>query len=354
MTEAELKRPPVLPRGKPSGFCFQENELYRVFQPLIGSTAVALYCNLSLCVFGYDARFTFSRSSLATLSRMSRATVARELSVLAHLGMVTIRACGGNLQSEGELSNLRQLAESMGAVPGKRTRWLALPPETAKNLKAEVIELRRRLQGKEKKVATGPTQVGSPAQLQVEVSSSASMPDSKRDASVSPEGHQPHTRETQAEVQQIKENRRQENALSLTPFRSGDLWKSKDVSDENKAASSLKCARDLFCGAMNELKHHLVDPSRPHLAHLGDGYEDWQRFGFESLGAVKATQAHDSIRLLLCASDPAVAKTGLTKYCRTWAAIALRWFGCTVTIEWQSTPDREGGGVGQISRASDF
>lgn len=67
-----------------------------------------------------------------------------------------------------------------------------------------------------------------------------------------------------------------------------------------------------------------------------DGYEDWQRFGFDSL-AVEAARKHDGeLVLVLSASNPEVAKQGLEKYRKTWEASTRQCFGCTVRVEWQA------------------
>jgi hypothetical protein len=144
--------------------------------------------------------------------------------------------------------------------------------------------------------------------------------------------------------QQIKENRKQENKnLSPTPFplaeSLAELWKGKNVPDERKAELSLKRARDLFCGVMANLKDHLVNHDRPRLPHLEDGYKDWRRFGFDSLGVMDAIEAQGRVRLVLCASDAAAAQTGLVKYRKTWDAATLRWFGCEVEIVWLPAGD---------------
>ena len=91
------------------------------------------------------------------------------------------------------------------------------------------------------------------------------------------------------------------------------------------------------------MKDHLVNPSRPQLPHLQDGYEDWQRFGFESLGLVAVRETADAVRLVLCGLDPERAEAGLAKYRATWDAAVRHWFPCKVEIEWEPISGRTGG-----------
>jgi hypothetical protein len=95
---------------------------------------------------------------------------------------------------------------------------------------------------------------------------------------------------------------------------------------------------------MADMKRHLVNPGRPRLSHLEDGYEDWQRFGFENIGVVKVTESGRCFRLVLSASDSLAAQDGLTKYRMTWNSTVRCWFfGREVQVEWQSVPKGEGG-----------
>ena len=328
-------------RGKPGGFCFQENELYRVFQPIVGSAAVALYCNLTSMAFGYDPTIRFSRRSLAARSNMSRGTIARELAVLERTGMLRLRLCGGNLQSEGELVGLKGLAESLGAVYNKRAMSLLLPPEKQESLKAQVAELRRALQGKIRN--EGRATMNHPLVA----------PETERDASGSLERRQRRAGETQIGVQQIKKERRQENSPTPTPSRCDASCEAQELSYEGESIGvSLSHARALFNGVMNDLKHHLVNPTMPRRKHLRDGYDDWRRFGFESLGVVEVSDAAGKIRLELCANDPEMSRAGLEKYRKTWRASLHRWFEHEVEIELQPV-GAEGVG-GEISRDIGF
>jgi hypothetical protein len=340
MTESGSQGLSISVRGRPTeNFCWQQNELYDLMQKIVGPTAFAVYANLTRRAYGCNGWLKCSLRSIAGDMGVSHATVGRELEVLKYLNLIRLRAAGGNRQTEWELMDLKQLAKLWGATYNKQKASFELSWQTTDRLRAEVELLRKELQGKIKKMPPPPTPENLSFQSTVNTRAYVPVGDSRRDANVSPERHERHARETQTCSQQIKENRRQENNLSPTPFHVVELRKSKDVPDERKNEMSLKRARDLFCGVMDDLKDHLVDSCRPQLSHLGDGYEDWVRFGFENLGVVDVSESAGSVRLVLCASDKSAAEVGLEKYRTTLESRVRYWFGREVRLYWQSVAE---------------
>ena len=53
---------------------------------------------------------------------------------------------------------------------------------------------------------------------------------------------------------------------------------------------------------------------RPRPSHLEDGYEDWKRFGFDTIGVKAVSEQGKVVVLALCADDSAAARKGLQKY----------------------------------------
>jgi DNA-binding transcriptional ArsR family regulator len=282
---------------------------------------------------------------------VSHATVGRELEVLKYLYLIRLRAAGGNRQTEWELMDLKQLAKQWGATYNKQKATFELSCQTTDRLRAEVERLRKELQGKIKKMSP-PTRENLSFQSAVTTRACVPAGDSRRDANVSPEKHERHAGETQTLSQQIKENIRQENNLSPTPFRSEDLTNCKGVFDEREVSTLLNRAQVLFAAAIENLKDHLVDSGRPRLSHLEDGYENWRRFRFDSLGVIGVSKTNDSFRLTLCASDAALAQAGLEKYRKTWEASMRRWFEREVHIEFQTDICGAKGVGGDISGTS--
>lgn len=239
MSERDCKEREIPSRGKPVGnFCWQHNLLYDIFQPIIGSYAVALYGNLSRRAYGDDAKFSYTVRDLSKGTGLSRSTVSRELRVLERMNMVRLGAGGGNQPSKCELLALDKTAESLGATRSKASKYV-LHKDTSERLKAEVADLRRELQGNapvERRAQTLPQQQSGPRSTPEQ---DASLPDSQRDANVTPERHQRYARETQTGPHLLKKNRKHENTLPPTPFPIENLWKSKDVPDEEKSNASL-------------------------------------------------------------------------------------------------------------------
>jgi DNA-binding transcriptional ArsR family regulator len=69
-------------RGKPHGdFAWQDNELYEVFQPLIGPHAVSVYATLTRRAYP-GQKIRYSVRDLAAKTGQSPATVSRSLEIL--------------------------------------------------------------------------------------------------------------------------------------------------------------------------------------------------------------------------------------------------------------------------------
>lgn len=125
------------------GHCWQDNELYDVFQPIIGPHGVALYANLSRMAYG--ASFEYSARGLEEVTGMSRMTVWRTMAVLEHLGMVRAKAGRGRAKGECVLVDLKELAEALGARPIQNGNSHELLPAVRERLKKECVAVRASL-----------------------------------------------------------------------------------------------------------------------------------------------------------------------------------------------------------------
>src|SRR5271154_1793101 len=128
-------------------FCSVDNEAARVFLPIIGSKAFAIYFDLLRRACG-KAHVSYAASDVAEGTGISKATVWREIQVLEWLGMVRVQLGGGNSKSKCEFLDLRKLAMSLGATE-RRSTSLIVPKEISQNLKDAVNGLRKQLQGRQ-------------------------------------------------------------------------------------------------------------------------------------------------------------------------------------------------------------
>jgi hypothetical protein len=326
-------------RDKPTpGYCWQDNELYDVYQPIIGTLATHVYANLSRKAYGAEVRY--SLSLVKTWSRLSRSSVWRALGILELIGMVRLRSRGGNQESVCELIDLKELAKYHGAKWNKQTASYALSNEIADELRAKVEALQNDRSGK--KLADGELNHAAAKEAFSNEGRIVLLPVSQRDASVSPERHQRSTRETEARPHLLLQDTRIQDTPSPTPSHEPETPIPKYLSNEDEKL--LQCARTLFTGLIDDLRAHLLDTSKPPHPNLANGFADWQNFGFNSLAVEAATKRGNVLVLSLSAFDPAAAQRGLEKYRRKWEASIREWFGCKVQIIFQSQRPNDGSG----------
>jgi hypothetical protein len=102
----------------------------------------------------------------------------------------------------------------------------------------------------------------------------------------------------------------------------------------------LRRARDRLNGAIDNMRAHILDTSRPPVPNLANGFVDWESFGFNSLAIEAATWRGKTLELQLSARDPAAARRGLEKYHWKWEASCREWFDCEVTVDLQDANSR--------------
>lgn len=159
------------------GNCWQDNELYDVFQPIVGAQAVSVYVNLTRDCYG-ETRVSYTLRKLAEAMSVSRAAVWRNLAVLESVGVLRLIRGKGSGESSCELCDLKDAAEALGGVYNSRRSSFLLPEEKLVELRARVAKVRESMQGK-KQSATVPVCV---SQRDANSEESLAAPESRRDA----------------------------------------------------------------------------------------------------------------------------------------------------------------------------
>lgn len=314
-------------RDKPHGdFAWQDNELYEVFQPLIGPHPVSVYATLTRRAFS-GKRIRYSVRDLAAKSGQSPSTVSRSLEVLECTGLVRLHRNGGNSASECELVDLKELCRHLGGAREKRAASYILPESTVKQLRARIQLLRIEQSGK------GSTKRESERQSKARNGGGNLFPAvSQRNTSVPQVKRQRFARETQAPPHLLLQNTKHANCPTPNPpAHDSEEQTDKTHPDEDEPDRLLLNVRASFTGVMKDMGKHLLDTSRLPNPRFTNGAQDWENYTFGSL-AVKAVEWRGAVLMLtLSASDPAAARVGLTKYRRTWEPSLCRWYGCEVS-----------------------
>jgi hypothetical protein len=232
------------------------------------------------------------------------------------------------------LVSLKELAASLGASYSPRAASYVLPPCRTEELRSEIAALLRTLQAK--RPVERDSQLPRLENLANECCGNLLLPDSKRDAGVTPKKHQRSTRETQTGSHLLLQNTRTQNIPSPhPPAHLDEAQKPKDLPCEYGPDKLLKSTRSAFIGVIDEMRDHLLDTSRPPNPRFANGAADWNIFGFDSLAVEAAEWRGEALSLALSATDPAAARRGLEKYQRKWESSLRKWFDCEISVEWK-------------------
>lgn len=143
-TQGESPTIKLRDKRKP-GHCWQDNELYDCFQPVIGALAVSVYVRITRECYGTALRIGLRE--LAALTGISKSAVARALAVLEGVGLVRAKRGAVKQAAELDLTDLKELAVRHGAVFDHGRCSYVLPAEVRRKLRQEVADLRRRMHG---------------------------------------------------------------------------------------------------------------------------------------------------------------------------------------------------------------
>ena len=111
--EARIVR--VRDKRKP-GHCWQDNELYDVFQPVIGATATHIYAAMTR--WGYGHRVELAMREIAVESGTSKSAVQRATLAMERVGMIRLAPSRGSKPAAYELLDLKEASIALGAVWG--------------------------------------------------------------------------------------------------------------------------------------------------------------------------------------------------------------------------------------------
>ena len=170
----------VRDKRKP-GHCWQDNELYDAWQPIIGPHAVNIYVNLTRN--SYSSTIEYSVRRLADATGISRTAVWRNLRVMEHVGMLRLQRGSGSSTSTCELLDLKEAAEKLGAVYNRRQASFVFTDGKLASLRMEVVQLRKSMQSKSPESASSHTV----SQRDTNSAEQKILCPSKRDACVPPE-----------------------------------------------------------------------------------------------------------------------------------------------------------------------
>lgn len=125
---SETGRVALRDKRKP-GHCWQDNEAYDVFQPVIGAAAIHVYAVLTRFARGHEVQMGIR--DLEMESGTSRSAVARSLIAMEQVGMLRRRMGRGTAAAAYELLDLKEAARALGAEwSPHRASWV-LPPARA-------------------------------------------------------------------------------------------------------------------------------------------------------------------------------------------------------------------------------
>lgn len=312
-------------------YCSLDNEAARVFLPIIGVSAFALYVTLATDALG-NSQFQSNQRQLASKAGQSLATVSRNIRILIHLGMIRIISSGGSNDTTYQLMDLKELCRKHGATERFRAS-LVLPENTCERLKRQVAALRCEIAGKRQA-----ERCDSSEQRSGNRGGNLESDFHQRDASVSPETRQRFAGETQTGFYQLRKKEEEKNSPSPTPSRSGKAETPKNLPIKGESDELRKQAVNRFTGVIKDMQDHLLGSNRPQAPHFTNGFDDWQKYGFDSLAVESAARRGEVLELVLSASDPAAARRGLKKYRQKWEASLHTWFGIAVQVDIQQTP----------------
>lgn len=100
------------------GHCWQDNELYDAFGPVIGPNAVLVYVQMTRNCWGTEIRS--SSRDLARDSGLSKDTVLRSMRAMERVGMLRSVGAGCRRVAEYNLVDLKELAQHHGGIFDRR------------------------------------------------------------------------------------------------------------------------------------------------------------------------------------------------------------------------------------------
>jgi hypothetical protein len=137
-TEATNEPIKLRSNAKP-GWCWQDNELYDVMQPIVGAQACWIFANMTRLAYGPEVHFSLRDMGEAT--GWGRDTVWRALRLMEATGMIVVRRSGRNKAATYQLADLKELVISNGGEFDPKRKLYVLPPAQTQRLKDEKLRV---------------------------------------------------------------------------------------------------------------------------------------------------------------------------------------------------------------------
>lgn len=295
------------------GHCWQDNELYDCFQPVIGPIAVGVYTRLTRECYG--AAVKISLRDLAALTGISKSAVGRAMSILESIGMVVIRRGAPKRVQEYDLADLKELAIHYGAIFDHKRSSYILSPESIVRLRSQTSLLTNIPVNSPNLHNTVPNR---------DSGLSSRVPIQR--VSVPQKGQSCPRNTEKSGAPLINKKERIQEKTPLPPLQGGD----EDTFHNIPTEAAMRAAWD---GVLKDLHNILVNPTLPPNVDCRlRGEEDWFRY-FSNLELIFDSSMTDSISsLLLRAPNPSVAQLGLDKYRRRIDNAMQKYFGRSIPI----------------------
>jgi hypothetical protein len=117
------------------GHCWQDNELYDAFGPVIGPNAILVYVQMTRNCYGAES-IRLSSRDLARDSGLSKDTVWRAMRAMERVGMLRAVSGGKGKLAEYHLTDLKELAARHGGTYVWHRQSYVFSPQQAVALKA--------------------------------------------------------------------------------------------------------------------------------------------------------------------------------------------------------------------------
>ncbi len=127
---------------KNGGYCWQQNELFEIFLPLIGPVSLTVYCCMTQ--MRQDCPLAVNSRKMAETIGASKDTVLRSLAVLEHLGMIVANGKAAHGVAIYQLVDLKALVNKLGTTWDGQARCHRLDETVRNRLIGEIHEVKGR------------------------------------------------------------------------------------------------------------------------------------------------------------------------------------------------------------------
>jgi hypothetical protein len=120
------------------GHCWQDNELYDVFQPVLGALPTHVFAVMSRWCYGHEVQMGVRE--IAARAGVSRSTVQRAMLAMQALNMIRICEGRGRTAATWDLLDLKEAARALGAGFDARERCWTLSAHQQKDARKRIAD----------------------------------------------------------------------------------------------------------------------------------------------------------------------------------------------------------------------